>query len=104
MVVMPTIINGVPVKLPTASNVHPTAAPRQLQITVKDDGTVYLGGEVVRREQVATELQRLHATEPARPVAVRGDKSVAYGEVVAVLDDCRAAGYEDVRLVTQKRE
>ena len=67
-----------------------------------DDGTVYLGTLVVRREQVASELQRLHAQSPNRPVGVRGDKRVAYGEVASVLDACRAAGFTDVRLITTK--
>lgn len=103
MVVMPTIINGVPVKLPVTAH-GDERGPRQLEITVKDDGTVYLGTEVIRKDEVASELQRLHAKSPNRNVAVRGDKAVAYGEVVAVLDACRAAGYDDVRLITQRRE
>ena len=101
MVVLPTIVTGMPVKLPAA--VTSGSTPQvQLLITVADDGTVYLGTLVVRKEQVASELQRLHAQSPNRPVGVRGDKRVAYGEVAAVLDSCRAAGFSDVRLITTK--
>ena len=102
MVVLPAVVNGIPVKLPTGTG--PAAPQEQLAITVADDGTVYLGPLVVRMEQVATELQRLHAQSPNRPVAVRGDKRVAYGEVARVLDSCRAAGFSDVRLITVKSE
>ena len=102
MIVMPTIINGIPVKLPIASG-PPGELAQQLAITVKDDGTVYLGTLAVRKEQIVSELQRLHAQAPNRPVAVRGDKRVAYGEVAGVLDACRAAGFNDVRLITTKR-
>jgi biopolymer transport protein ExbD len=77
---------------------------QQLAITVKDDGSVYLGTLALRKEQISSELQRLHAESPNRPVAVRGDKSVAYGEVAAVLDACRDAGFNDVRLITTKRD
>jgi len=101
MVVLPTIVNGVPVKLPIAKGDPVPEAQRQLAITVKDDGTVYLGTIVVRQEQVASELQRIHGESPERAVAVRGDQRVAYGEVVKVLDACRAAGYNDVRLMSQ---
>jgi len=69
---------------------------------VKDDGTVYLGSSVVRAEQVAAEIARIHSESPQRAVAVRGDKRVAYGEVVKVLDACRTAGYYDVRLISQQ--
>ena len=101
MVVMPTLVNGVPVKLPAAAHSDSGAPPRQLSITVKDDGTVYLGAEAVRREQVPAELQRIHAQAPDRPVAVRADKTLKYGEVVEVLDWCRGAGFADVRLATR---
>ncbi len=104
MVVVPAMINGVPVKLPVVKGDPVPDAQRQLAITVKDDGTVYLGAIVVRSEQVASELQRVHAQSPERAVAVRGDQRVAYGEVAKVLDACRAAGYNDVRLISQQRD
>jgi biopolymer transport protein ExbD len=101
MVVVPVMVNGVPVKLPVAKGDPVPESQRQLAITVKDDGTVYLGAVVVRNEQVASELQRMHGEGPERSVAVRGDQRVAYGEVVKVLDACRAAGYNDVRLMSE---
>jgi len=104
MVVVPVMVTGVPVKLPIAKGDPVPEAQRQLAITVKDDGTVYLGSVVVRREQVVSELLRLHAESPERSVAVRGDQRIAYGEVVKVLDACRAAGYNDVRLIAQPRD
>ena len=102
MVVLPSVIIGMPVKLPAASTAASTA-PEQLAITVKDDGTVYVGTTVLRKEQVAAELQRLHAQSPNKQVGVRGDQRVPYGEVAGVLDSCRAAGFNDVRLITTKR-
>jgi len=102
MVVLPTMVIGMPVKLPAATTASSTA-PEQLFVTVKDDGSVYLGTIVLRKEQIASELQRLHAQSPNRPVGVRGDQRVAYGEVAGVLDACRAAGFNDVRLITTKR-
>jgi biopolymer transport protein TolR len=103
MVLMPVMVNGVPVKLPVAKGDPVPEAQRQLAITVKDDGTVYLGTVVVRREQVASELERLHVESAERVVAVRGDRKVAYGEVLKVLDACRSAGYNDVRLISTPR-
>ena len=101
MVVLPSMVNGIPVQLPAASTAGPVES-RVLQVTVKDDGTVYLGEVIVRSDEVPAALQRLRATESARPIVVRGDKRVAYGEVAAVLGACRAAGWEDVKLATVK--
>ncbi|MGZ5432384.1 MAG: biopolymer transporter ExbD [Thermoanaerobaculia bacterium] len=103
MVVLPSMVNGVDVRLPETSVKNPVDA-RVFPVTVKDDGTVYLDTLVVRREEVLASLQRLHAKESARPIAVRADKRVQYGEVAAVLGACREAGWSDVALVSVARE
>ena len=104
MVVVPAMVTGVPVKLPVANGDAVSEAQRQLAITVKDDGSVYIGALVVRADQVTGELQRMHGQSPERSIAVRGDQRVAYGEVMKVLDACRGAGYNDVRLMSEHRE
>ena len=103
MVVTPMVVNGIPVHLPkaaTALTLPEAEARRQLPITVKEDGTLYVDSTAIRREQLDGELKRLHDEAPSRPVAVRGDKHVAYGEVVSVLAACRKAGWEDVGLIS----
>jgi biopolymer transport protein TolR len=101
MVVMPVIVTGVPVNLPKTRTGSGLGKGEQLKVTVNADGTVYLNGIVVRAEQVRSEVERLHAGAPDMRVVVRGDKVVRYGEVVKVLDACRAAGYQDVGLVSE---
>jgi len=101
MVVTPMIINGVPVHLPASRTASPiTDATRQLPITVNEDATLYIDANVIRREQLVGELQRLHEAHPERPVIVRGDTRVKYGEVAGVVDACRQAGFRDVSLAT----
>lgn len=102
MIVLPTLVNGVPVNLPETSS-RVAASSRLLPITIKADGTVYLDTLVVRRDEVPAALQRMRATEATRPVGVRADKRVPYGEVVTVLDACRKAGWEDVTLIAARR-
>lgn len=101
MVVMPVIVTGVPVHLPKTHTGSELGKGEQLKITVNADGTVFLNGMARRAEEVPSEVQRLHAEKPAMNVAVRGDKAVKYGAVVKVLDACRAAGYQDVGLVSE---
>src|ERR1043166_8565838 len=101
MVVTPMIVTGVPVKLPVANTGGAVGdVNRQLPITVKEDGSLYFDATVIRPEQLADELQRRHAAHPDRPVVVRGDQHVKYGDVAAVLDAGRKAGFSDVGLVT----
>ena len=98
MVITPLIVTGMPVHLPQAASSDPLAK-QPLPITVNTDGTVYVDNVVVRGDQLASELARRHG-EVQRPVVVRADKSLPYGEVVRVLDSCRSAGFENVGLAT----
>src|SRR5688572_6798065 len=102
MVVLPTLVNGVEVQLPETSKTA-DLDQRVFPITVKADGTVYLDNLIIRREEVPSALQRLHATASPRPIAVRADKRTTYGEVAEVLAAVRAAGWEDVSLVSVER-
>ena len=104
MIIIPAMVTAVPVTLPVAKGDPVPEALQQLAITVKDDGTVYVGTLVIRREQIASEMRELHARFPQRPIAVRGDRRVVYGDVIDVLDSCRAAGYTDVRLISELPE
>ncbi len=98
MVVLPAMVNGVDVKLPETSVKSPVDS-RVFPVTVKEDGTVYLDTLIVRHEEVLSSLQRLYAKASARPIAVRADKRVQYGELAKVLSACREAGWSDVTLV-----
>lgn len=101
MVVVPSLVNGVPVALPESGSGTPPAE-RILPITLQDDGTVYIDTLVVRRDEVDAALQRLREIESSRPVGVRADKRGSYGEVVTILDACRKAGRHDVTLIAQR--
>ncbi|HVT45862.1 MAG TPA: ExbD/TolR family protein [Thermoanaerobaculia bacterium] len=102
MVVTPMLQRGVPVVLPKTQAPEKTPdTDKQLQISVKEDGTVYLGSLVVRKEQVLSELQQIHDRAPDREIAVKGDSRVKYGEVLDVLRACREVGFQDVGLVAE---
>lgn len=103
MVVLPTLVNGVPVQLPETSKTD-NLAERVFPITIKADGTVYLEHLIIRHDEVPSALRQLHASAAARPVAVRADKRVTYGEVAQVLAAVREAGWRDVSLVSVERQ
>ncbi len=101
MVVTP-MLTGVKVNLPESKTATTFEEKRQLPITVKEDATLYVDSTVIRRDQLAGELERLHTQHPERPVLVRGDARVKYGEVVDVLGACRAVGFHDVGLASSQ--
>ncbi len=100
LVVTPLLVNGVPVELPMAGTAQATPQ-RPMQITINADRTLYIDSSVLRAEQLDEELQRRHDAG-ARPVVVRADKRLVYGDVVTVLDACRRAGFADVGLAAER--
>ena len=104
MVVTPLLQKGVPVNLPVTDDPEKTPdTEKQLLISVKADGTVYLGSNIVRKDQVEQSLEEIHQRTPDREVAVKGDRLVKYGDVLDVLKACREVGFNDVGLIAQPR-
>lgn len=105
MVVMPMLQKGVPVNLPVVEDPEKTPdTEKQLQISVKANGSVYVGSNVVRADQVQAQLEEIHARTPDREIAVKGDKLAKYGTVIDVLKACREVGFNDVGLIAQPKK
>lgn len=105
MVVTPMLQKGVPINLPITEEPERTPdTEKQLQISVKSDGSVYLGSTVVRKEQVESELQEIFKRTPDREIAVKGDRAVKYGAVLDVLKACRNVGFNNLGLISQPKK
>lgn len=100
MVVTPLMVNGVAVSLPTVGTTE-ALAQQPLQITLSADATVFVGSQVVRLEEVRAALENERGRGD-RPLVVRADKSVAYGDVANLLAVCRAAGFGEVGLAAER--
>src|SRR5688572_32057154 len=65
MVVTPMLQKGIPVVLPRTDQPEKTPdTEKQLQISVKDNGAIYLGPLVLREEQLVSELKAIHERTP----------------------------------------
>jgi biopolymer transport protein TolR len=105
MVVTPMLQKGVSVNLPVTEDPEKTPdTDKQLQISVKADGTVYVGPNIIRKDQVQAQLEEIHAKTPDREIAVKGDQLVKYGDVLDVLKSCREVGFNDVGLISQPKK
>ncbi|HYO79374.1 MAG TPA: biopolymer transporter ExbD [Thermoanaerobaculia bacterium] len=105
MVVTPMLQKGVPVNLPVTAQPEKTPdTEKQLQISVKADGSVYLGPTVIRKDEVQRQLEEIHGRTPDREIAVKGDRTVKYGDILDVLKACREVGFNDVGLVAQPKD
>ena len=105
MVVTPMLQKGVPVNLPVTEAPEKTPdTEKQLQISVKSEGVVYIGPTAVRADQVESQLKEIQQRTPDREIAVKGDRLVKYGAVLDVLKACREVGFNDVGLIAQPKK
>jgi biopolymer transport protein TolR len=104
MVVTPMIQEGIPVNLPKTAEPEKTEVEEQLIVSIRQPDLVYVGNTVRRMDQVERALKDFYEQSPNVQVAVKGDVSLRYGDVMEVLRACREVGYENVGLVTEPRD
>lgn len=104
MVTAPLLTVGVEVDLPKtkAGQINADAAP--LVVSIKADGSLHLQDTEVPADALVPRLEAISDANPLVRIFVRGDKAVAYGEVLGVMGRIQAAGFERVALVAQLPE
>jgi biopolymer transport protein ExbD len=99
MVAAPLATVDVPVDLPTSTAVLQPRPDRPLFLTIKADLTLALGNDALAREALESTLDEATGGNKEARVFLRADRTVDYGEVMAVMNELRAAGYLKVALV-----
>ncbi len=99
MIAAPLATVDISVDLP-AANAQPQKRPDQpLFLTQKSDLSLDLGDQAVSRENLGSALEQASEGDKQRRVFLRADRSVAYGELMRVMNDLRSAGYLKLALV-----
>jgi biopolymer transport protein ExbD len=95
-------VQGIKVNLPKASSSAKLEANQTKAITVSNDGQLYYEAFPVTLDELELKLRQQKAATPDFPVVVKGDQTVQYQRVVAVLDVLRRLDLSKVGLVTGK--
>jgi len=107
MVVTPMLQHGVSVDMAkTESPVAMADADKEdaLLIAVQRDGTVYFGQDKVAPDQLTNKLKDKLSNRTDKRVFIRADARARYGAVVDVVDNVRAAGVDQLGLLTEQRK
>jgi biopolymer transport protein ExbD len=99
MVAAPLATVDVPVDLPTSAAPPQPRPEKPLFLTVKTDLSLLLGEEALARDDLGPALDRATGGEREQRVFLRADKAVSYGDLMAVMNTLRQAGYLKVALV-----
>jgi len=101
MVTAPLLTTGVTVDLPEARTAPLPGQDEPLVVTIRADGTVFLQEGAIALDQLGPRLAAVKERNPELRVFVRGDKSVDYGRVMAVVSALNQAGIAKVALLTE---
>lgn len=103
MVVAPLATVDVPVDLP-ASTATPQPRPdKPLYLTLQADLTRLLGDKPIAAGAFEAALDRATEGDKTTRIFLRADKTVAYGDLMDLMNDLRAAGYLKIALVGLER-
>ena len=107
MVITPMLQKGVSVDLAKVNNPQqmPDADKEDaLLVAVMRDGKVFFGNDQISPDSLTEKIKDRLANRVDKRVFIRADARAKYGTVVEVVDNVRAAGVDDLGLLTDQRK
>jgi len=107
MVVTPMLQKGAAVELAKVNS--PTAMPDAdkedaLLVAIMRDGKLFFGSDQIQPEALTQKVKDKLASKSGQIVFVKADKRAKFGVVADAVDDVRAAGVDQIALLTDKKQ
>jgi biopolymer transport protein ExbD/biopolymer transport protein TolR len=105
MVITPMLSKGVSVDMVKTKNpiaMHEADKSDAVLVAVTRDGKVFLGSTVILPEDLPPKVKDLLTNKLDKTVFVKADQRARYEKVVDVVDNLRAAGVDQLGLLTEQ--
>jgi biopolymer transport protein TolR len=102
MITTPLLQDEVSVNLPKARNPLDAQMKGPVVLSLTRDGKIYLGKTSVTAQEMRRALSEILVEEINKTIFLRADQSLAYGNVVHLVNECRQLGVERIGLMTEK--
>ncbi|MEE8658683.1 Tol-Pal system protein TolR [Acetobacteraceae bacterium EV16G] len=103
MVTAPMLTSGINVDLPKSSAAPHNVDVKPVNVSVKEDGTIYLDDHPVAEQDLVAQLrERVHDDQQQR-IHVRGDLRLSYGQVARIMAMIAGAGFKRIALDTREQ-
>ncbi|MFY9944256.1 MAG: protein TolR [Desulfobacterales bacterium] len=100
MVTAPMMVQGVDVSLPEATSAPLQSDQEHLVITVDKNQQVFINELQVEMDFLQQKLLKILEGREDRQVFLKADRDIAYGIVVRVMAEVKAAGVEKLGMIT----
>ena len=104
MIVAPLLQQGVSLTLPVATNSSEKPETQEdtlIQITA--DGRFHVNGKQVQEGDLRRQVEAALEEKKQKILLIKADEDASYGDVMGAMDELRAAGLEDIGLITERR-
>jgi biopolymer transport protein ExbD len=81
-----------------------TVLEKEIVVTLRSDGALFVGPLPVAREQLPAELKKATIELGRKRMFIQADESIPYRNLVEVMDMARISGIETIALVTSKQD
>ncbi len=102
MVTAPLMQQGIDVDLPETTTQPIRVKSEPLILSVKSDGTYFIGRTEVAEAELVPKLEAIFDARGSYDLFLRADKKAPYGVVVKAMAAARAAGSEQLGIVTEQ--
>ena len=104
MLVAPLVQQGVSLTLPAAANTsdHPETSD-QTTVQITADKRFWINGSQVLENDFRQRVEEALEGKKERVILIKADVEADYGDVMKAMDELRAAGIEDMALITDPR-
>ncbi|MDE8650227.1 ExbD/TolR family protein [Novosphingobium album (ex Liu et al. 2023)] len=102
MVTAPLLKAAVPIELPESRAKAMAEEARQITITLRRDGAIFVDTAQLAPGELADRLANVPPGPDGKPplVTLRADKALDYGTVMGVMGELNRAGFTSISLVT----
>jgi biopolymer transport protein TolR len=105
MLVAPLMQQGVPVKLPVATNyVDKPETNNQTVVAIAANKAVYLNAKFIATDELGKKVEEALKDKVEKVVLIKADQEVDYSAVMAAMDQLHQVGVEDIGLVTDQKK
>jgi biopolymer transport protein ExbD len=104
MVMTPTLLKEMDVKVPDKAEVQTNATPQsthEIVVSVTREGRVQINHEPVVESELLNRIRELMAARAEKRVFFEIDDDAPYGDAMHVMDVCRGAGVRTLGLMTK---
>ena len=104
MLVAPLLNQGVPLRLPVASNTSEKPDTQdQTVVSIGPDKRVYVNSVEVQGGNLRRRIDEVLENKADKIVIIKADEDVEYSAVMDTMDQLRMAGIEDMGLITDPK-